>query len=145
MTDPIRFKKNCDHDLPVPYRHSRGAAGLDLYALGAYTVYPGQTIKINTGWDIAIPEDFVGIVKDRGSMAFTGLTVRAGVIDNDFRGHLQVVVHNDFDVKIPVGKGQRVAQLVVVPCPKFACIEVSEFLDVTERGADAFGSTGFGI
>ncbi len=58
-----------------------------------------------------------------------------------YTGELQVLLtcvkHNNHGVK----KGDRVAQLIIVPC----VMEASEWvdtLDTTDRGANGFGSSG---
>ena len=65
----------------------------------------------------------------------------AGVIDSDYRGEVKVFLFNHGDAPYQVKRGDRIAQLLIVPCyrPK---IEIVDSLDETERGAGGFGSTG---
>ena len=64
-----------------------------------------------------------------------------GVADSDYRGEYIVALHNDSDADMTVNKGDRIAQLVVMPYLSVEFSE-SETLDETERGAGGFGSTG---
>jgi dUTP pyrophosphatase len=66
----------------------------------------------------------------------------AGVIDSDYRGEIRVVmtVHSTDIVPFRVERGERIAQLIVVPA-MLVSTEVDE-LDDTTRGKKGFGSTG---
>ncbi|KFQ34568.1 hypothetical protein N331_10704, partial [Merops nubicus] len=67
----------------------------------------------------------------------------AGVIDEDYRGNVGVVLFNfgkeNFEGKFK--KGDRIAQLI---CERICYPELEEVqtLDDTERGENGFGSTG---
>lgn len=64
-----------------------------------------------------------------------------GVIDADYRGEIIVALHNDDSVPHNISHGDRIAQLLVLPCAMPQIKEVGE-LDSTGRGAGGFGSTG---
>ena len=53
----------------------------------------------------------------------------------------KVALHNHSDKVACVHHGDRIAQLVFIPCIVGDFIEVDE-LDKTERGSNGFGSTG---
>uniref|UniRef100_A0A672S8S6 Deoxyuridine 5'-triphosphate nucleotidohydrolase n=1 Tax=Sinocyclocheilus grahami TaxID=75366 RepID=A0A672S8S6_SINGR len=65
----------------------------------------------------------------------------AGVVDEDYRGNLGVVLFNFNNEPFEVKKGDRIAQLI---CERICYPELQELqtLDETERGAGGFGSTG---
>jgi len=69
------------------------------------------------------------------------LDVGAGVIDQDYRGDVGVVLFNHAQTPFKIEKGDRVAQLVLERYLTADVCEV-ESLDETERGAGGFGSTG---
>ena len=52
-----------------------------------------------------------------------------------------VALHNHTDSPVTVEGGERVAQMVIVPCVQ-AEFELADELSDTERGAGGFGSTG---
>jgi len=121
-----------------------GDAGYDLYALEAATLTAGSRMLIPTGLHVEIPEGYVGLVKDRSSMAVAGVHTMAGVIDSSYRGELKILLLNtnpaDYTVKI----GQKIAQLIVVPYYGHT-VEVVDQLDQltsSDRGQSGFGSTG---
>ena len=64
-----------------------------------------------------------------------------GLIDSGYRGEVSVILINHGKDPIKFRRGDRVAQLVVLPVPDIEWVEVDE-LDETPRGDGGFGSTG---
>ncbi len=125
----------------LPTRAHADDAGLDLYALEDNVVPPGEGRLLRTGVAVAVPGGHVGLVCDRSSLAKRGLKTAGGVIDAGYRGELGVVVWNLSRADQPVKKGERCAQLLVIPIATPVPVE-SEDLGATVRGAGGFGSTG---
>lgn len=106
---------------------------------------------IKTGIAIEIPEGYFGAIFARSGLATKqGLRPAncVGVIDSDYRGEIIVALHNDtssefgfIDLKKVIHKGDRIAQLVILPYLSIDFIEVNELSD-TVRGDGGFGSTG---
>ena len=121
-----------------------GDAGYDLFSVAGYSVPPGQRVLVETGLHLEIPDGFVGLVKDRSSIASVGLHTTAGVIDNAYRGQLKVLLVNLGAARFCIRPGQKIAQLLVVPAYTGAVRYVSSLddLSASERGSDGFGSTG---
>jgi len=69
--------------------------------------------------------------------------VAQGVIDNGYRGELYAGVWNPTQQVVGVEKGERVAQLIIMPLAteRFEPVIVDELNDHT-RGTSGFGSTG---
>jgi dUTP pyrophosphatase len=63
------------------------------------------------------------------------------VIDADYRGEIMVALYNQGQTAQTVERGERIAQLVLLPCPQ-AQFNLCEELDDTDRGEGGFGSTG---
>ena len=131
----------------LPTHGSKEAAGYDLYAdisEDFVEIPPHKTIKIPSGLSMEIPDGYFG-----GIFARSGLCSREGlrpcqgvaVIDQDFRGEILIPIHNDSDTVRFVNKGDRIAQLVIIPYLAVKFTEVDK-LNTTSRGADGFGSTG---
>lgn len=121
-----------------------GDAGYDLYSIGDYVVVPQATVTVETGLHLEIPLNYVGLVKDRSSMASVGLHTMAGVIDSSYRGELKILLLNVGQETYRITVGQKIAQMVIVPIYT-QIVEVVNSLDMlsdTERGAGGFGSTG---
>ena len=64
---------------------------------------------------LEIPAGLVGLVKDRSSMASTGIHTLAGVIDSAYRGELKILLVNLGDATFEIHAGQKIAQLLIVP------------------------------
>lgn len=132
-------------EFEAPKVQTTGSAGLDLFNNGGtpITLVPGESEVVSTGFYVEIPDGYVGLVFARSSLGFKfdcTLANSVGVIDSDYRGEVKVKIHNHSDSIKFLMPGERMAQIVVVPClAKFTQVdELSE----TERGANGFGSTG---
>ena len=131
-----------DFDLPVPGYAHHGDAGLDLYAAHD-AIVTGETMLISTGVAVAVPDGYVGLVCPRSGLSKYGVTVAnaPGVVDSGYRGELMVRLTNTSTTPYPVHRGDRIAQLVIVPVAR-PTITIVNSLDNTERGTNGFGSTG---
>ena len=130
----IEFKQPRDTD-----------AGFDLPSLEEVVIEPGAYALLRTGLHVAIPADWVGIVRDRSSIALRGGLTGAGVIDSSYRGEVKVLMHNLSKEPLAFKRGERIAQMVVVEHLLGSCAEEAPTLDAlgeTERGSNGFGSTG---
>lgn len=141
MDERLRVKLLND-DARVPQRQSADAAGYDLHSCKDVIVPARRRVKVSTGIAIALPKNTYGRVAPRSSLAYMhGIDVGAGVIDQDYRGEVGVILFNHSDKEFEVKIGDRVAQLIIhrIATPEVECVD--DF-DWTERGAGAFGSTG---
>jgi dUTP pyrophosphatase len=135
-------------DLPLPAYQSAQAAGLDLVAAvpadAPVTLAPGARALIPTGVAIALPPGMEAQVRPRSGLAARhGVTVlnSPGTIDADYRGELQVILVNLGDESFFIGRGMRIAQLIIAPVARARLREAAQ-LDLTPRGDTGFGSTG---
>lgn len=134
-----------DTDLEQMAYARAGDAGLDLRARTAFSLEPGARALVATGIAVALPPGYVGLVHPRSGLALSaGVTVlnAPGTIDASYRGEISVILINtDAQTTFHGSRGDRIAQLVIVPCIQAALIEVSE-LPGTSRSVQGFGSTG---
>lgn len=136
----IKFKK-IEKDAIIPKTQKPGDAGLDIYTLEDKTIYHCEQESFRTGIACAIPEGFVGVIKPRSGLALKHqIDTKAGILDSNYRGEVVVIPRNDGLRPYEFKKGDRIAQLLIIPCITES-IEVEE-LDDTERGKSAFGSSG---
>ena len=131
-------------DAVVPARAYAGDAGLDLAACERVELPPGGRATVHTGLAVAIPDGYAGFVQPRSGLAAKhGITIvnSPGLVDAGYRGELKVLLLNtDENEPFVVEPGMRIAQLVVVPVPGVAPVEVEE-LPESERGVRGFGSS----
>ncbi len=134
----------------LPTRAHPDDAGLDLYSLEDVLLTSSQnaTIQgqpngkvIRTGIAISLPIGYVGLVADRSSLAKKGIKCAGGVIDSGYRGEIHIVLWNISNQEIRLNRGDRIAQLLILPVITPAVKEVPE-LDTTQRGEKGFGSSG---
>jgi len=117
-------------------------AGMDLYSNETIVLQPNEKKTIKTGIALAIPPGHVGLVWDKSGLASKfHLHTFAGVIDEAYRGELQVVLGNFGATSYTIEKGTKIAQLLIQPIVHAQLEEVST-LDETVRGTGGFGSTG---
>ena len=128
-------------DLPIPAYQTDGAAGIDLYAAKSLRSANFQVVKIPTGICVKIPDGCVGFVLGRSGRSSRGDWTATGTIDADFTGEIHVILTGVSGGELFVDRGDRIAQLVVVPVMRMEIREVTE-LEETKRGAKGFGSTG---
>lgn len=129
----------------LPTRAHPGDAGLDLYAVQAAVLAPGERASIPTGIAVEIPPGHAGLVLPRSGLAARhGISVvnAPGLIDADYRGEVRVLLLNtDRERAFELAAGDRIAQLVVVAVAIAQVDEVRSLTD-TVRGAGGFGSSG---
>ncbi len=140
MTDVLPLRR-LEPGATLPTRAHPDDAGLDLYALEDGSLSPGEGRVLRTGVAVAVPGGHAGLVCDRSSMAKRGLKTAGGVIDAGYRGELGVLLFNFSREPQPFKKGERIAQLLVVPIATPRPVETDD-LGATSRGAGGFGSTG---
>lgn len=140
--DQNKIRVTLDEGATLPSRGSKEAAGLDLYASEDTEVLYRSTL-VPTGVHMEIPKGFVGLIRSRSGMAYKrNIYTEAGVIDSDYRGPIGVVMYTNTNGQAQhVKKGDRIAQLLIIPVCMDECVEVSS-LDDTSRGDGGFGSTG---
>jgi deoxyuridine 5'-triphosphate nucleotidohydrolase len=125
----------------IPTRGTVDSAGLDLYSAAELTVPPGVPTAVAT--DIAVrppPGTYCQILSRSGMMLNYRVEAKAGVIDRDYTGNIQVILLNHSDIPYIIKQGDKIAQLVTYyiaqPTP-----EVTSHLTATDRGPNGFGST----
>lgn len=130
----------------VPTRAHDHDAGLDLRANEDARVSVGGRVLVGTGIAVAIPPGHVGLVCPRSGMASKfGVTVAnaPGVIDAGYRGEVKVNLVNHGRAALDVSKGDRIAQLLVVPVAMPTISHVDDLpAPVDGRGVGGHGSTG---
>lgn len=147
VRDEVGWSLRCRRLHPaavLPVRAHPADAGLDLVTVADVHLPAGGRGVAPTGWAVAIPTGWVGLVHPRSGLARRhGVTVAnaPGTIDAGYRGEVQVLLCNLGDEPVTLAAGERVAQLLLQPVGLAPATEVTE-LDATDRGEGGFGSTG---
>ena len=142
----IIFKK-LHEDSIVPKKGSELAAGYDLFS---YTekdiiIEPLGKARIQTGISVELPHNTHGRVAPRSGLTWNKfLDVGAGVVDEDYRGEILVILFNFSKENVIIKNGDKIAQLIVERImPTIPIVyEPEQELSETKRGGSGFGSTG---
>jgi dUTP pyrophosphatase len=105
---------------------------------------PGKRALVPTGLIMEVPAGFEAQIRPRSGLALKhGITClnTPGTIDSDYRGEVMVLLVNHGEEDFEIGRGMRVAQMVIAPVTS-ATIEERSLSSETARGAGGFGSTG---
>ncbi len=137
--------RRLDPQLPLPAYAHHGDAGADLVTAVDVTIAPGERAMVPTGVALALPEGYAGFVHPRSGLAARcGLSIvnAPGTIDAGYRGEIKVVLVNlDPRESVALGRGDRIAQLVVQRVETVSFVEV-DTLSTTTRADGGYGSTG---
>lgn len=98
----VDIKKMYD-ELKLPKRATKGSAGYDFFAPFAFTVKPGETVKIPTGIRAKMDESWFLSLYPRSGLGFKyrmQLNNTVGIIDSDYfysdnEGHIFAKITND--------------------------------------------------
>jgi len=134
-----------DETVPLPAYAKSGDAGADLISTIDTIIYPEERALIPTGLSLAIPEGYVGLIHPRSGLAMNhGISIvnTPGTVDSGYRGEIKVIlINHDKWKSFKIKRGDRIAQIVIQKVEQPVFREVTE-LDLTERGASGFGSSG---
>ena len=126
-------------DAVIPTKAHPTDAGYDLYAVEDKWLTINKPTLIKTGIAMEIPKGCVGDIRPRSGLSAKGVTVAYGTVDSGYRGEVKV------NMKAwchKIHKGDRIAQLVVLPLVSFTTEQFDNELSKSDRGTKGFGSTG---
>ena len=139
----LRFRKVHPDAVLPSYAHPSDA-GMDVRSVEDLTIAPGKRALVHTGLVMLLPPKYEAQVRPRSGLALkSGVTVlnTPGTIDSGYRGEVGVILANFGETDFQVKKGDKIAQIVIVPVTQPEIVETTE-VDETDRGAGGFGSTG---
>lgn len=161
----IGFKRLSENAVLPTKAHSNDS-GWDLYASEGVIIPPGETVIIPTDIAVILPPGHEAQVRPRsGITSKTKIRVQLGTVDNGYRSGIGIITDNispyipgknyepvdvshvcttaHFDnLCYAINPGDKIAQLVIQPIPQTAAVEVFGDLDETDRGTNAYGSSG---
>ncbi len=138
-----KMKVKLESGAYLPTKAHPTDAGYDLYARTSAEILPRSYATFDTGVCVEIPKGYVGLVCGRSGLNFKNQLVLGGVgvIDESYRGSIGVQIYNHGEWTKYINKGDRIAQLVIMPCFNKE-VEEAEELGDTDRGTGGFGSSG---
>lgn len=139
----------------MPAKNNSSDAGIDLYSCGYHRIPPLTRTLIPTGvaWEFDWESSEKGPIKNfypymkiegrSGNAVKKGMIILGGVIDEEYRGEIKVVIFNaDKKASIQIDTGDKIAQGIVYLIPRYEIEETHDIDMNTERGKNGFGSTG---
>lgn len=158
---PIEY---CRPDAKMPTYAHLTDAGMDVYLTEDITIHPGETKLIPLGIKCAVPLGYELQVRPKSGRSLKSklrIANTPGTIDSGYRDEIGVIVDNIDPVirsaemdengrlynivwgsDITLGKGEKIAQLVLSEVPKAVFYEVEKVSDIGENRGGGFGSTG---
>ena len=124
-----------------PVREHPTDAGLDIKAAYAQDVPPRGNVVVYTGVHVEIPEGYCGLLVSKSGLNVTEDLTTTGLIDSGYTGQILVKVYNHGTKMRRINAGQKITQLVVVPCLT-EDIEIVDKINGSDRGSNGIGSTG---
>ena len=138
----IRCKKTTE-EAKIPERQTEGAAGYDLHATETLKIKPSESTITNLGFQLEIPQGYMGWMTIRSSLAKIGALLLGGVIDWDYRGDLKAIIKNTHKINdLHIIKGDRFAQIIFIPVLTRPIEFIEGALGTTKRQDGGLGSTG---
>ena len=127
----------------IPTRSTPGSAGLDLYAPECIIIPTMETVAVATGLRMIIPAGCYGRIAPRSGLALRNqIIILGGVVDNDYRGEIVVILFNAGKNCVHLTTGSRIAQIILEKYHKTSVMDITGTgMNTTLRGANAFGST----
>lgn len=132
MLDPGAFPPLRAHDTD---------AGLDIRSREEVTISPGARAIVSTGTHVQLPEGTCGLLVSKSGLNLAWGIVSTGLIDENYSGEIMVALDNHGSLPYTVHAGDKVSQLVVLPC-RYEEVELVTEIPVVGRGNAGFGSTG---
>lgn len=159
---PIEY---CRPDAKMPTYAHLTDAGMDIYLTEDITIHPGETVLIPTGIKVALPLGYELQVRPKSGRSLKSklrIANTPGTIDAGYRDEIGIIADNidpvirsaDMDENgrlynilwgsdITLGKGEKIAQLVLNEVPKAVFYEVENVSNIENDGRQGgFGSTG---
>ena len=130
-----------DEGAYLPKRAHKLDAGYDLRTPVRVVLHQHESVVIDTGVHVEIPEGYVGFLKSKSGLNVKHNIVGTGTIDAGYTGSIRVKLYNHGYIDHVFEKGDKIIQLVIVKIDT-PDLEVADRLEETERGSDGFGSTG---
>ena len=137
--------ESCYDAVSLPVRATAGSAGYDIKSAFAFTLAPGESLRVATGLRCRIAEGWVMMIFPKSGLGFkfrAQLDNTVGIVDQDYygadnEGHILVKITNDSKEgrTFSIESGKAFAQAVFVP------FGITEDDEADGKRTGGFGST----
>lgn len=126
----------------MPEKAHRADAGYDLRTPKRVVLRRGESVCIDTGVHVQIPDGWFGQMFSKSGLHVKhDIVSLGGTVDSHYTGSIVVKLYNLGNEDYVFEAGDKIVQIVFMPCGSFSLTQVDE-LEETERGNGGFGSSG---
>ena len=112
----------CMDDMHAPVKVTPGSAEYDFWPTCDITLKPKAISRVPTGVKVVIAMGYVGMIHGKSGLAMEGIEAVTGIIDEDYRGEIKLLLHNITEVAYKVLKENPITQMVVYHRDKLSAI-----------------------
>lgn len=125
----------------LPERAHDTDAGADVCTPVDFYIEPHSSCVIHTGIHVETPPHCGTMIKSKSGLYIKHDITATGVVDEGYDGEVVVKLLNHGPYTKTFMRGDKIAQLVVVPVIYPTYVEAEKIIS-GERGSNGFGSTG---
>lgn len=139
----VRFIKT-HKDAIKPQRAHQSDSGYDIYCVEDFVVEPGKSVVVPTGLIVgSVERGYWFKIEARSGLGFKhNIYPHPGIIDNSYRGQLDILLRNVGNEVYYGKKGDRIAQIVFYPIVNADVVLDQGDVERSDRGDKGFGSSG---
>lgn len=112
-------------------------AGIDIRLIEELTIAPHSTETVGCGFGLKLPTGVMAQIITRSSISKKNITIGNAPIDASYTGEIHMMVSNNSNEELHFDKGERLAQLVIIPIVTFDIVD-----SLKTRGSNGLGSSG---
>ena len=112
-------------------------AGIDIRLKEKIVIAPHSTVTVGCGFGLKLPTGVMAQVITRSSISKQNITIGNAPIDASYTGEIHMMVSNNSENFVYFDKGERLAQLVIIPIINFKLVDSLKL-----RGQNGLGSSG---
>ena len=143
MAKTVKISYSLDEGAFKPEKAHTADAGFDLRTPVYRMMKPNDSIVVDTGVHMYIPEGYCGLLVSKSGLNVKNSITGTGLIDAGYTGSIVVKLYSDNKDFLTFNKGDKIIQIIILPVPEVELTEVAtETAPETERGDNGFGSTG---
>ena len=116
-------------------------AGLDIRSPREFLLRPERSVTIHTGVHVQLPHGTCGLIVAKSGLNVMDNITSTGLIDEGYTGEIVVKLYNHGTGHKIIQKGDKISQLVILPC-LYESVEIVDEITGGPRGENGFGSTG---
>ena len=128
---------DCDINDLIKVSDYDNDAGIDIKLKEYITIDPHKTTTVGCGFGLKLPSGVMAQMLTRSSISQQNLVIGNAPIDSSYTGEIHLMISNNNDTPVYFDKGQRVAQLVIIPIINFSLVN-----KLKTRESNGLGSSG---